>query len=100
MVVMTGRSHAGPLHPLSPQATLLREKLKAHVAVLARAERNTDLETAAQYIENQFGPFTVQEFPSEGRTVRNIQSGTGPIVVGAHYDSVPGSPGADDNASA
>jgi Zn-dependent M28 family amino/carboxypeptidase len=100
MVVMPGRSHSGPLRPLSPQETLLREKLKAHVAVLARNERNTDLETAARYIEKQFGAFTVQEFPSQGRTVRNIQSGTGPIVVGAHYDSVPGSPGADDNASA
>jgi hypothetical protein len=100
MVVMPGRSHAGPLPALSPQEKLLSEKLKAHVAVLARAERNTDLETAARYIEGQFGSFTTQEFPSRGRTVRNIQSGAGPIVVGAHYDSVPGSPGADDNASA
>jgi Zn-dependent M28 family amino/carboxypeptidase len=100
MVVMPGRSHAGPLPALSPQEKLLSEKLKAHVAVLARAERNTDLETPARYIEGQFGSFTTQEFPSRGRTVRNIQSGAGPIVVGAHYDSVPGSPGADDNASA
>src|SRR5258707_944733 len=76
------------------------EKLKAHVAVLARTERNTDLETSARYIEGQFGSFTTQKFEVRGRTVRNIQSGAGPIVVGAHYDTVPGSPGADDNASA
>src|SRR5207245_68157 len=38
---------------------------------------------------------------SGGRTVRNIQTTQpSPIVVGAHYDTVPGSPGADDNASA
>jgi Zn-dependent M28 family amino/carboxypeptidase len=100
MVVMPGRSHAGPLPALSPQEKLLSERLKAHVAVLARTERNTDLETAARYIEGQFGAFTTQEFPCRERSVRNIQSGAGPIVVGAHYDSVPGSPGADDNASA
>jgi hypothetical protein len=100
MVVMPGRSHAGPLPALSPQGKILAERLKAHVAVLARAERNTDLETAARYIEGQFGSFTIQEFPCRGRSVRNIQSGAGPIVVGAHYDTVPGSPGADDNASA
>ena len=100
MIVMPGRSHAGPLPALSPQERILSGKLKAHVAVLARAERNTDLETSARYIEAQLGSFTVQEFAVRGRSVRNIQSGTGPIVVGAHYDTVPGSPGADDNASA
>jgi Zn-dependent M28 family amino/carboxypeptidase len=41
----------------------------------------------------------VQEFVSGGRKVRNIEAGSGAIVVGAHYDTVPGSPGADDNAS-
>jgi hypothetical protein len=100
MVVMPGRSHAGALPALSPPEKLLAERLKAHVAALAQSERNTDLETAARYIEGQFGSFTTQEFPCRGRSVRNIQSGAGPIVVGAHYDTVPGSPGADDNASA
>ena len=38
-------------------------------------------------------------FESGGRKVRNLELGSGPIVVGAHYDTVPGSPGADDNAS-
>ena len=69
--------------------------------MLARSERNADLETAARYIESAFGSSESQYFESGGRTVRNIQS-TKPasIVVGAHYDTVPGSPGADDNASA
>src|SRR5207245_5222725 len=40
-----------------------------------------------------------QGLRSGGRTGRKIETGAGGIVVGAHYDSVPGSPGADDNAS-
>ncbi|MGQ0652745.1 MAG: M28 family peptidase [Betaproteobacteria bacterium] len=100
MVVMPGRSHSGALPPLSAEEAVLSRNLRRHVRVLAAAERNTDLETPARYIESQLGTFTRQEFPSRGRTVRNIAAGSGSIVVGAHYDSVPGSPGADDNASA
>ena len=78
----------------------LAERLRHHVAVLAAHERNADLETPARYIEREFGArFRRQEYPSGGRMVRNIEVGAGRIVVGAHYDTVPGSPGADDNAS-
>jgi Zn-dependent M28 family amino/carboxypeptidase len=80
--------------------TSLAERLRSHVGVLAAGERNADLETPARYIERELGArFRRQEYPSAGRTVRNIEVGEGPIVVGAHYDTVPGSPGADDNAS-
>ena len=49
-----------------------------------------------------------QEYKAGGVTCRNIEAelqGSGPrageiVVFGAHYDSVPGTPGADDNASA
>src|SRR2546429_5300603 len=101
MTAMPGRSHAGPLPPLSDEGRALAERLHHHVARLARSERNADLETAARYIESAFGSSESQYFESGGRTVRNIQS-TKPasIVVGAHYGTVPGSPGADDNASA
>src|SRR5213596_1710134 len=101
MIAMPGRSHTGPLPPLSDEGRALAERLRRHVAVLARSERNTDLETAARYIESAFGSSESQYFESGGRSVRNIQT-TKPssIVVGAHYDTVPGSPGADDNASA
>jgi Zn-dependent M28 family amino/carboxypeptidase len=39
---------------------------------------------------------------SAGRPVRNVEvnPAEATLVVGAHYDTVPGSPGADDNASA
>ena len=74
---------------------------------LAKGERNTDLDTPARYITSAFAAHgltpTTQDFPSRGRSVRNIEispEGHAVVVVGAHYDTVPGSPGADDNASA
>ena len=105
MTAMPGRSYRGPLPPLSGEERALALRLRLHVAALAAAERNTDLETAARYIE---AAFTTQRhkpesqvFESGGRRVRNIEvSNQSSLVVGAHYDSVAGSPGADDNASA
>jgi Zn-dependent M28 family amino/carboxypeptidase len=80
--------------------TSLAERLRRHVETLAARERNADLETAARYIESELGPGARrQAYPSAGRTVHNVEVGEGAIVVGAHYDTVPGSPGADDNAS-
>jgi len=103
MVAMPGRSHRGELPPLSEEGKALAEQLRKHVVELSRNERNQDLETAARYIEAALGPDAKSHyFESAGRTVRNIEI-SGPqtsfIVVGAHYDTVPGSPGADDNAS-
>ena len=98
---MPGESYRGALPELTGEERALSLRLRLHVAALAAAERNTDLEPAARYIEAGFGPAArSQTFESAGRTVRNVEIGLGAIVVGAHYDSVPGSPGADDNASA
>jgi Zn-dependent M28 family amino/carboxypeptidase len=97
MTVMPGASHRGALPPFSDRE--LAERLKRHVTELARTQRNTDLERPARYIENAFGSSQSHYFESGGRKVRNIEAGSGAIVVGAHYDTVPGSPGADDNAS-
>jgi hypothetical protein len=69
------------------------------------------LEQAAQYIEREFQKigWDVKEdtFEWEGRSYKNIvaekKGMTSPhrvFILGAHYDTVPGSPGADDNASA
>jgi hypothetical protein len=103
MVSMPGRSYAGPLPPLSGEDRALSLRLRLHVATLASSERNTDLETSARYIDAAFTRLGLepqsQYFQSGGRRVRNIEAGAGEIVVGAHYDTVPGSPGADDNAS-
>jgi Zn-dependent M28 family amino/carboxypeptidase len=98
MLAMPGRSYRGALE-FNGDERALAERLRAHVAAIAGSERNRDLETPARYIAAQFGGFREQSFESGGRTVRNIETGAGAVVIGAHYDTVPGSPGADDNAS-
>lgn len=107
MTAMPGASFRGPLPPLTEEERALAARLRKHVEVLASRERNTDLDTPARYIVGAFSAHglspATQDFPSGGRTVRNIEvtpGGTSLVVVGAHYDTVPGSPGADDNASA
>ena len=107
MTAMPGASFRGPLPPLTEEERALAARLRKHVEVLASRERNTDLDTPARYIAGVFSAHglspATQEFPSGGRTVRNIEvspGGKSLVVVGAHYDTVPGSPGADDNASA
>ena len=95
---MPGRSYDGALD-FTAQETELAGRLRAHVEALASEQRNVDLERPARYIEEQLASPKAQTFESGGRRVRNIESGAGTIVVGAHYDTVPGSPGADDNAS-
>ncbi len=68
------------------------------------------LEKAADFISDQFGSFgyqvTRQPFLFRGRTYHNIIAELAGkshpeknLVVGAHYDSVRTTPGADDNAS-
>lgn len=94
----------------------LRNRLARHVEVLAGeiGERNVwshdALERAADYIEAQFRQtaltVTTQSFEAAGRPVGNIAAslpGTSArsegVVIGAHYDSIAGSPGANDNGS-
>ena len=94
----------------------LAQRLRKHVQVLAGeiGERNPsaydNLEQAATYIQGQFEaiPYDVesQSYTVGGRVYRNlIASRPGrdkqeeQVVLGAHHDTVPGSPGADDNAS-
>lgn len=67
------------------------------------------LDRTADYIQLIFSRYgydvSRQTFTAYGKSVSNIiaektGTGTGIVVIGAHYDTVPGSPGADDNASA
>ena len=106
MTAMPGSSHTGPLPALTDEERALAERLRRHVFTLAKGERNTDLETPVRYIANALAAHglasELQTFESGGREVSNVEvspSGPAAIVVGAHYDTVPGSPGADDNAS-
>jgi hypothetical protein len=116
MTTMPGRSHAGPLAPLSSAEQDLRARLEAHVRALAGhiGERNVwrpaQLAAAARYLADrleELGYAVVpEEFEVEGVRVRNVlaerRGSSRPeeiVVAGAHYDSVIGSPGANDNAT-
>lgn len=94
----------------------IEQHLKDHVEQLATTigERNLwhfdRLEQAARYVEEQMTKSGYEPhaefYEVEGKTCRNIvieKKGierAGEIVlIGAHYDTVPGSPGANDNAS-
>ena len=95
----------------------LREGLRRHVKALAvdigpRTPFNGDsLERAAAYIQSAFEEMglsvTEQPYQYYGQRVVNLLATADPTtkssayyVVGAHYDTVPTTPGADDNASA
>lgn len=112
---MPGKSYAGILDPLDPYQIRLRDNLKSHVGMLAGqiGERNTQhvdaLNRAADYIKQtmQLREYAVSEYSYQvnGKTARILYASlhgkdvAEPFVVGAHYDSVAGSPGANDNAS-
>jgi len=101
----------------SPSTALRNPALAAELrrdveALCAIGPRNTfipeNLAAAANHIENAFAGYTVerQRYVAEGVSVENliveIRGSTCPeeiVIVGAHYDSVDASPGADDNAS-
>ena len=115
MIGLPGRSYRGPLRPLTADEVALRDRLVRHVDVLAGtiAERSVfrtgSLERASRYIEDQFAAYGYvpgsQYYDALGQSVRNIDAERttrpdgGVLVIGAHYDSVAGCPGANDNAS-
>jgi hypothetical protein len=99
---------------LSPDEVALREELRADVQKLAGeiGERNmwhyAQLNAAADFIEDSFSHAGLQPrqdtYEMNGQSCHNIEAeipGAQPeiMVVGAHYDSVFGSPGANDNGS-
>jgi Zn-dependent M28 family amino/carboxypeptidase len=98
------------------EGELLELRLRHHVAVLAgdigerHVRRPSALQAAAHYIGAQFSSLGYQVVPQAyqacGVRCENLEvivpgaaRASEIIVVGAHYDTVAGSPGADDNAS-
>ncbi|MDB5214146.1 MAG: Peptidase [Myxococcaceae bacterium] len=115
-MAMPGRSHHGPLEPMSARETDLEARLRSDVTALvgARGDRSQrsagTLERAGAMIEASFRDdgLTVTRLPysSDGVTVSNLEAVLGGgararevVVIGAHYDTAAGGPGADDNAS-
>jgi hypothetical protein len=100
--------------PLSPDEVALRKELHADVQKLAGeiGERNMwhypQLNAAAHFIEDSFSRAGLHprrdNYELRGQACHNIEaeiSGARPeiLLIGAHYDSVFGSPGANDNGS-
>ena len=121
MAGVPGRAYRGPLPPLTDEERALVPRLKGHVVAIASREHNVahydELEKSARYIETtleSYGyavnrqTFDADDYVSGSKSVRNIEvviepRNAGPetetVVVGAHYDSAPGAPGANDNGS-
>lgn len=92
----------------------LKDNLQEHVEHLSvkigdrHLWKEHSLDKAAEYIEavlrtNRYA-VRRQTFTCYGKSVSNLiaeRAGVGDrvVLIGAHYDTVPGSPGADDNAS-
>jgi Zn-dependent M28 family amino/carboxypeptidase len=100
--------------PLSPDEIALREELRANVQKLAGeiGERNmwhyAQLNAAADFIEDSFSRAGLasrrNSYEMHGQPCHNIEAEipgaeSEIILVGAHYDSVFGSPGANDNGT-
>lgn len=114
MVSVPGSSYTGMLHPLAAEEELLADRLSRHVGAIASREHNfthpAALEASARYIETVFTDlgFSVaaQRIPRDKTEVRNIEvelpggaRAEEIVIVGAHYDSVIGAVGANDNGS-
>lgn len=110
------RSYSGPLAPLTAEQETLRDRLRADVQVLAGdiGERNlvrpAKLFKAARWIEAEWKAAGYksrrQTYAVEGRDCHNLEVEIAGaefpaeiVLVGAHYDSVAGAPGANDNGS-
>ncbi len=116
VVRMPGESYRGTLPPLSAEERERHERLEADVTYLAvalgeRSEETPDtVSSAAAYLERRLrdiGYHVVSDpFVYSERTYRNLivelpgaERAGEVVLVGAHYDTAPRAPGADDNAS-
>ncbi len=91
---------------------LLSDRLSQHLEQIVR-ERNPFFSSQGhfyvrEYLRQELGNWGKVEshfFHFQGKNYENLildlpnNSQKPPILIGAHYDTVPGSPGADDNAT-
>lgn len=113
MIRMPGKSFAGPFEPLSESERAVEAALRRDVEMLAgtigdRSIGNPKgLAAAADHIERSLAGvgYSVERQRYEVRGVAcdnlaaEIPGSKEIVVIGAHYDSVAGTVGADDNAS-
>jgi hypothetical protein len=116
MTQMPLRSYEGSLPQLSPEQAELADRLSATVNHLSVAigdrsiPRAGSLESTAEYLGSSLRQagynVTEHKYSVGGEEASNIEVSLpgsecagGTIIVGAHYDSVPGTVGANDNAT-
>jgi hypothetical protein len=110
------KSYAGVLPQLTSEELQIRNRLSAELSYLSvdigdrSLPRSHSLQAASDYLSNCLHEqgYTVVERPYlvEGEQVHNLEAtlaGTdsklGQVIVGAHYDSVAGTVGANDNGT-
>lgn len=115
-IKMPGDSYRGPLPELTEGQVKVRDALRSDLARLAGVigERNVqhpeNYAAAALFIEKSLGEMGLEVERQEYRAGRHscvnlsaVVAGDGRadqiVVVGGHYDSLSGSPGANDNGS-
>ena len=115
-IAMPGTSFRGAPPPLTDRQSGLRDALRTHVSTLAldigprHAARPGSLERAADYIADAFARAGLRAdrdvYQGASAWFENIQveipgvgDGAQIVILGAHYDSVPLSPAANDNGS-
>ena len=116
MIKMPNNTYTGSLPPLIDEEIKVRDRIRQDVERLAgeigerNVQRYANLCAAADFIQLSFeqAGYEVkrQSYEVAGRTCYNIEveiSGDREaneiVIIGSHYDSVFGSPGANDNAS-
>ncbi len=113
---MPGKSHQGPLPPLTAKQMKLRDELRVDLTRLATeiGERNAGRPAAylqaRKFLESELQQagyeVRLQKFQAKGIDCANVEAAIAGgeaadeiVVVGAHYDSAPGTPGANDNGT-
>jgi hypothetical protein len=116
MIKMPNNTYTGSLPPLTDEELRIRDTIRQDVEWLAgeigerNVQRYANLCAAADFIQLSFeqAGYEVkrQSYEVAGRTCYNIEveiSGDREaneiVIIGSHYDSVVGCPGANDNAS-
>jgi hypothetical protein len=116
MIQMPGESYRGELPPLTPKEVALGDSLRRDVEKLAGeiGERNflhyKELMAAADFLDASFAEagYQVQRqgYTIDNQTYYNLeveipgtQKADEIVIIGGHYDSVSGSPGANDNGT-
>lgn len=116
MIALPGKSYVGQFLPLSDDEKQIAANLEKHVTYLATdiGQRNIptkdSLRKSVLYINRELESYgyktKIQEFLADGYEMVNLEAELPGqrlpkevIVLGAHYDSVPDCPGANDNGT-